>query len=182
MTRFPLHSAETAPQAAKPILNNIEKNFGFVPNLMRVMAASPVTLEAYTTLMGLFEKSAFDTIEKEIILLAVSKENECKYCLAAHGKGAAMKGVPSAVIAAVRAGTPIADERLPPLVTLVRTVVATRGWPDQALVERFFDLGYTPQHYLEIVLAVAMKTLSNYINHAADTPLDEAFASDSDAA
>ncbi len=58
MTRFPLHSAETAPEAAKPILNNVERGFGFVPNLMRVMAASPVTLEAYTTLMGLFEKKA----------------------------------------------------------------------------------------------------------------------------
>ncbi|MFQ5775314.1 MAG: carboxymuconolactone decarboxylase family protein [Kiloniellaceae bacterium] len=146
------------------------------------MAASPVTAEAYTTLMGLFEKSAFDTIEKEVILLAVSKENECGYCLAAHGKVAAMRGVPPAVVAAIRAGSPIADERLQLLVTLVRAIVGTRGWPDRALVERFFALDYTPQHYLEIVLAVSMKTLSNYVNHAADTPLDEAFASDSKAA
>ena len=176
MTRFPLHSAETAPEAAKPILNNVERGFGFVPNLMRVMAASPATLEAYTTLMGLVEKSAFNAIEKEVIVLAVSKENACAYCLAAHGKVAAMKGVPPAVIAAIGAGAPIADERLQLLVTLVRAIVGTRGWPDQALVERFYALGYTPRHYLEIVLAVAMKTLSNYVNHAANTPIDEAFA------
>ena len=176
MTRFPVHTTETAPEAAKPILNNFERGFGFVPNLMGVMAASPVTAKAYTTLMGLFDKSAFDTIEKEVILLAVSKENACGYCLAAHGKVAAMKGVPPALVAAVRAGAPIDDERLQLLVTLVRAIVSTRGWPDQALVERFYALGYTPQHYLEIVLAVAMKTLSNYVNHAADTPTDEAFA------
>jgi hypothetical protein len=41
MTRFPLHSAETAPEAARPILSNVERGFGFVPNLIRVMAASP---------------------------------------------------------------------------------------------------------------------------------------------
>ena len=106
----------------------------------------------------------------------MSKENECGYCLAAHDKVAAMKGVPPAVIAAIRAGAPIADERLQLLVTLVRSIVGTRGWPDQALVETFYALGYTQRHYLEIVLAVAMKTLSNYVNHAADTPIDEAFA------
>ena len=87
-----------------------------------------------------------------------------------------MKGVPRAVIEAVRAGAPIAEERLQLLVTLVRSIVSTRGWPDQALVERFHALGYTKRHYLEIVLAVAMKTLSNYVNHAADTPIDEALA------
>ena len=176
MTRFPLHTLETAPEAAKPILHNVQRSYGFIPNLIAIMAQSPATAEAYTTLMGLFEKSAFEEIEKQLILLAVSKENECSYCLAAHGKVAAMKGVPAALIQAVRAGVPIADERLQLLVALVRSIVATRGWPEPALSERFFELGYTPQHYLEIVLAVALKTLSNYVNHAANTPLDEAFA------
>jgi hypothetical protein len=29
---------------------------------------------------------------------------------------------------------------------------------------------------LEVILGVAMKTISNYSNHIAETPLDEAFA------
>ena len=29
---------------------------------------------------------------------------------------------------------------------------------------------------MEVVLAISWKTLSNYINHMADTPLDEMFA------
>ena len=62
------------------------------------------------------------------------------------------------------------------LVELVRSLVSTRGWPDQSLLERFYGFGYTHRHYLEIMLGVAMKTLSNYINHAADTPVNEAFA------
>ena len=58
MPQFTLHSAETAPEAATAILDNVQRGFGFVPNLIRVMAESPVTAEAYTTLMGLFEKTA----------------------------------------------------------------------------------------------------------------------------
>ncbi len=50
-----------------------------------------------------------------------------------------MKVVPPAVIAAIRAGAPIADERIQLLVQLVRSIVGTRGWPDQALVEKFYS-------------------------------------------
>ena len=53
---------------------------------------------------------------------------------------------------------------------------------DAALVKRFFDLGYSNQQYLELLLAVSMKTLSNYVNHAANTPLDQAFAAQVQAA
>ena len=176
MTHFTVHTTETAPEASKPILDNVQLGFGFIPNLIRVMAESPATAGAYTALMDEFEKTAFNTIEKQVILLAVSKENECGYCLAAHGKTAAMKGVAPAVVAAIGAGVPLADDRLQLLVTLVRSIVGSRGWPEPALVEKFHALGYTQQHYLEIILAVAMKTLSNYVNHAAETPLDEAFA------
>ncbi len=176
MTQFSLHSAETAPEAARPILNEAQQNYGFIPNLMRVMAESPATLEGYTTLMGIFEKTSFDATEKQAILLAVSAENGCHYCLAAHGTIAAMQGVPRDVIDAVSQGQTLADERLDVLVRLTRSLVATRGWPEGALVEQFLALGYSQAQYLEIVLGVALKTLSNYVNRAADTPIDEAFA------
>lgn len=182
MTEFALHSAETAPEAARPILNSVQKGYGFVPNLMRVMADSPETLEAYTTLMSLFERTSFDKVEKEVILLAVSQENACHYCLAAHSTVAAMKGVSQDVIDAIRGDKPLPDSRLDTIVSLVRSIVGSRGWPDAQLVKRFHDHGYTNQQYLEIVLAVSMKTLSNYVNHAADTPLDQAFAAQAQAA
>lgn len=175
MTQFTLHSAETAPEAARPILNNVQKGFGFVPNLMRIMAGSPETLEAYTTLMRLFERTSFDKKEKEVILLAVSQENGCDYCLAAHSTTAVMKGVPQDFIDAIRSDRSLTDERLDVLVSLVRSIVSSRGWPDAELVERFSDLGYSNQQYLELLLAVSLKTLSNYVNHAADTPVDQEF-------
>ncbi len=58
---------------------------------------------------------------------------------------------------------------------LTRSVVETRGWPTEAAKEAFFAAGYGASEYLEVIVGVTVKTLSNYVNHAADTPLDTAF-------
>jgi alkylhydroperoxidase family enzyme len=44
-------------------------------------------------------------------------------------------------------------------------------------IEAFLNAGYSPQHILDVITIVAMKTLSNYVNHIAETPLDDRFAS-----
>lgn len=40
----------------------------------------------------------------------------------------------------------------------------------------FLAAGYTKAQILEVILGISFKTLSNYTNHIADTPLDAAFA------
>jgi alkylhydroperoxidase family enzyme len=45
----------------------------------------------------------------------------------------------------------------------------------QSQQEKFFAAGYTKQQLLEIVLGLAQKVMSNYTNHLADTPVDNAF-------
>ena len=175
MTTFPLHSTETAPEASKELLNGAQKSIGFVPNLMRVMAESPVTLEAYQTLMGLFEKTSFSATEKEVITLSISNVNGCHYCLAAHSTIAAMKKVSAELIDLARNGGDFPDAKLDALAKLTRSIVETRGWPEEHLLEAFYAKGYTTANYLELLVGVTMKTLSNYVNHQANTPIDEAF-------
>ena len=175
MTTFPIHSTDTAPEASKELLNSAQKSIGFVPNLMRIMAEAPVTLEAYQTLMGLLEKTSFSATEKEVITLSVSTINRCDYCLAAHSAIAAMKKVPVDIIEAARTGGDQADEKLDALAKLTRSIVETRGWPEEALLEAFYANGYTTANYLELLVGVTMKTLSNYVNHQAKTPIDDAF-------
>lgn len=53
----------------------------------------------------------------------------------------------------------------------------TRGWPSDADLEAFYSAGYNPQSVLEVILGTSLKVLSNYTNHVAQTPLDQAFAS-----
>ena len=175
MTTFPVHSGETAPEGSKPILAAAQKKFGFVPNLFRVMAEAPAAGEAYMAVMDIFERSSLSHAEKQTILLSVSFVNECDYCMAAHSTIAQMKGVAPEIVEALRGGTTLSDAKLDALAALTRSIVETRGWPSDEAKAAFFGAGYGTAEYLEVILGIAVKTISNYVNHAADTPLDPAF-------
>ena len=49
---FTLHDTTTAPAASTGILDGVQKSWGLVPNLHRVLAESPAALEAYATPVG----------------------------------------------------------------------------------------------------------------------------------
>ena len=146
-----------------------------MPNLIRLLADAPAAVEAYTSLNQIFEKTSFSDTEKQAVLLAVSQVNGCDYCLAAHSTIAGMKKVPADIIEAASTGGTFNDPRLDILVNLTRSIVETRGRPEQGLLDAFYAEGYTTANYLELLVGVTMKTLSNYVNHQADTPIDEAF-------
>ncbi len=175
MTTFPVHSSATAPEGSKPILAAAQKKFGFVPNLFRVMAEAPAAGDAYMAVMDILQRSSLSDAEQQTILLSVSFVNECEYCMAAHSMVAGMKNVPAEIIEALRSGTTLPDTKLDALAVLTRSVVETRGWPTEAAKEALFAAGYGTREYLEVIVGVTVKTLSNYVNHAADTPLDTAF-------
>ena len=176
MIDYTIHTVDTAPEAARATLAEARKAYGFVPNMFGIMAEAPGLLNAYLTLNSLFENGTLTPVEQQVVLLAVSFENRCEYCMGAHTVIAAMKQVPEAVIAALREGAPIDDRRLEALRRLAASMVARRGFPEQAAVREFLDAGYTRGQLLEVILGVGIKTLSNYTNHNANTPLDEAFS------
>lgn len=180
MSTFKLHNLDSAPAGSLPILDAANKGLGFIPNLYAHLASSPATLQAYKQLGALLEQSALTPEEQQAVLITVSVENRCAYCVAAHSFMARnMVKVAADRISALRSGSPLPDVKLNVLVTFTRAVVRERGWvADSSELKAFFAAGYTQQHALEVLLGVAMKTLSNYTNHLTDTPLDAAFASE----
>ena len=177
MTEFNVHTIDSAPQAARPLLEGAQKKMGFVPNLYGTFAKSPALLEAYLSLGGIFDRStSFNATERQVVLLATSFENNCEYCMAAHSTLAGMQRVPDDVVQALRQGGPLADARLEALRSFTSKVVAERGWVPEADVATFLAAGFTRAQVLDVVLGVGMKTLSNYATHMAPTPVDEAFS------
>jgi uncharacterized peroxidase-related enzyme len=172
MSTFTLHTTETAPAAAKEQLAGIEKAWGFVPNLHRTLAESPVTLEAYNALFGLFGKSSFTPAEQQVVYLAINVVNECEYCTSGHSVLAKMAGLDAETISALRDNRPLSTPRLEVLRRFAEAVVHERGFVGDAAVDIFLRAGFTKAQVLEVVLAVATKTLSNYVNHITHTPLD----------
>jgi len=175
MTDFKTHTVETAPEASKPILQKALDTKQFVPNLYATMAEAPALLEGYTTLATIFDKSDFSETERQVVLMTNNRLNGCLYCMAAHTALSKMGGVPDDVIAALRAGTELSDPKLEALRQFAIVINETRGWPDYDDLEPFINAGYTQQNVLEVILATALKVMSNYTNHIAETDLDEAF-------
>lgn len=176
MTSFPLHNVDTAPEASKPLLTAAGRAYGFLPNLLAGMATSPALLEGYMTLAGIFNKTRLTETERQIILMTSNRLNGCVYCMAAHSAISAGAGVPADVVAALRAGTPIADAKLEALRQFTIKIVESRGWPAAHDVQSLLDAGYTHQTVLDVILGTSLKVMSNYTNHVVQTPLDPAFA------
>jgi alkylhydroperoxidase family enzyme len=87
-----------------------------------------------------------------------------------------MSKTPIEVTDAIRGDGPIDDERFAALVGMTRSLLETRGHPSEADVAAFREVGYTDAQVLELVLAVAVKTISNWTNHLFATPVDDVFA------
>ncbi len=166
----------TAPEAAREVLAQVRKKFGFVPNLLGNMANAPALLKAYLSVSALLDETSLTPTERQIVLLAASAKNNCTYCVAAHSAIASMQKVPQDVVSSLRNRQPIADAKLEALRRFVEETVETRGWPSEATCKRFLEAGYSESQALEVLVGIGQKTLSNYTNHLAHTPLDEQFA------
>lgn len=179
MEKFKLYDLESSPAASREAMEVVGKKFGFVPNLIRELAAAPAALKAYVTLSSLVDETSFTPVERQIILVTASAENGCEYCVAAHSAGLKMSGFADSQLEAIRDQRPLADPKLDALRVFTAAVVSKRGRLDEADLDAFLRAGYTREQVLEVLVGVAMKTLSNYTNHIAETPLDtqlQAFA------
>jgi uncharacterized peroxidase-related enzyme len=63
------------------------EKLGFVPNVLKAYAFDMKKLEAFVAMYNdlMLGPSALSKLEREMIAVAVSSQNRCYYCLAAHG-------------------------------------------------------------------------------------------------
>jgi uncharacterized peroxidase-related enzyme len=179
MPSFPIHDTHSAPEGARATLATVEKQFGFLPNLFAGLAESPAALHGYLALSEQFGKSGLSPVEQQVLAISVSVDNGCEFCVGAHSFIARnVTKVDGPIVDALRAGTTLPDARLDALAVFARTVVRERGWVPEAALERFLAAGYSRANVLDVILGVAMKTLSNYANHVIGTPLNTQFAAE----
>src|SRR5579863_5395640 len=139
---YRVHTHETAPIAARDVLTQVEERFGFIPNLMGVMANAPSLLKAYVTLSKLLTETSFSPTEQQILLLTISQQNGCDYCVAAHSMGARFAGVPLETVEAIRDGHKLKEAKLEALRRFTALVVATRGFPTPIEIDALLSAGY----------------------------------------
>ncbi len=174
--KFTSYNETNAPEDTKGILAAVKGKYGFVPNLMGVLAESKPVIESYIQLSDQVSNAGFDPIETQVMYLAANFENECDYCMAAHSTISKGMNMPEDVLNSLRAGTDISNPKLNALAVFTRSVVSKQGWVSEQDTQKFIDAGFTQKHILGVVLGVAHKTISNYINHINKTEVDSQFA------
>ncbi|MAA65426.1 MAG: carboxymuconolactone decarboxylase [Alteromonadaceae bacterium] len=175
MSDFKKHDRASAPEASKALIDKSEATFGRLPGLHAIMAESPGLLEGYQTLHGLFQDTSFDADELTVVWQTINVEHECHYCVPAHTGIAKMMKVSDDIIDALRDETPLPSDKLEALRTFTLAMVRTRGNVTEQDLQAFYDAGYAQRQVLEVILGLSQKVMSNYVNHIAQTPIDEPF-------
>ena len=176
--KFELHDQASAPGAVKEDLAAAKKAYGAVPNLYRGFATNPATLKVYLAFNELLkEHGQLTPVEQQLVYLTVSAENGCTYCVGAHSVLSNMAGMPETVLDDLRAQQPLSEPKLNQLREFTLSVMHHRGNVPEADLQALVSAGYDQGHVLEVLTILAQKTLSNYFNHMAQTPLDEMFMS-----
>jgi uncharacterized peroxidase-related enzyme len=175
MTDFTIHTIQSAPESARPILENLQKAVGFVPNLAAMMADNPLVLETYAGLSSAFARGSLTPLEREIVLMATSYANQCSYCMAAHSTFAKAYGASDSLINTVRAGKLPDDARLAALVGITGLIARQHGKVSDDDICAFLDAGFTRAQLLELLIGISQSTLASLVHRTTRTPLDAGF-------
>jgi uncharacterized peroxidase-related enzyme len=172
MTRISVPTIELSPVASLPLLDAVKKQLGVVPNLMRLVGNSPAALEGYLSLSGALGKGSIGAKTGERIALAIAEINRCDYCLSAHTYLASnVAKLDAAEISANRHGQS-GDAKADAAVRFAASVAIERGHVSDTAVAAVKAAGFTDAEVIEVVLHVALNTLTNYVNSVAHTEID----------
>ena len=161
----------SATGGVKRSFDAVEANLGFVPNGMRVLAASPHALRGYLGLSAGLEAGALSRAERERIAILRAERNECGYCLAAHTHAGRAAGLSESDLRGSRVGS-AGDPRGAALLRFAGAVIDHRGdVPDEELAAAR-RAGLTDAELIAVVAEVSVNMLSNYANRLAQPGLD----------
>jgi uncharacterized peroxidase-related enzyme len=174
MSSYRVHTLESAPAGSKPTVEKMIQAWGFLPNLGGVLAESPAAAEAVFSLLStLTGKGALSPVEQQLVAVVASRVNGCNYCVAAHSTMAVGAKTPPGLLRAARQGEPLPDAKIAVLGRITEKLVQERGWLSSEDQREFFAAGYSRAQLLEVIAWIALKTLTNYVNHIAETPVDD---------
>ncbi|RXP56134.1 carboxymuconolactone decarboxylase family protein [Lutibacter sp. HS1-25] len=170
-TRIETLNPETTTGESKELFNGVQKKLGFIPNLIKVFGNSPATLKSYLQLGELTASGNFSNKFREQLALAIAEENNCNYCLSAHTTIGKMNGLSDEQTEQSRQGI-ATDVKIEVGLKLAQSITKNRGKITSEEIEAAKLAGYTDEDILEIVLNVVSNTLTNYVNHIAETEID----------
>lgn len=173
MPFYPVHTIESAPETSQPVLEQLHKAFGLVPNIAGVMANSPELIKAFIGLFQQVHSGTFTEVEIQTLLLTNAVTNSCEWAVAFHTMLALKEGLPPADVEAIRKRGVPADGKLAALSNLARKLIETRGHVGDHDLGAFIASGFSQEQALEILAVTAASTMTNYVGTLARSPLED---------
>ncbi|GAB0115165.1 carboxymuconolactone decarboxylase family protein [Acidisoma sp. C75] len=171
MSRLTIPAGDDVPEASKPILDAVHKQLGVVPNMFRLIAASPAALQGFTGNSGSLART-LDVKTRERIALAVAQVNGCDYCLSAHSYlGLNLAKITPEEIALNRKGES-GDPKAAAAVRFAAKVVRERGQVSDGDIKAVRDAGFSDGQIVEIIAVAAENVFTNLLNVVAQTDID----------
>ena len=175
MTNFPVNTIDSAPEGSKESLRQLQSSFGMIPNILGAMSTSPVLIG---TLVGMFAKvhhGSFTEAQVQIVLLTDAVTNSSAWAVAFHTTLALNEGITASDVKAIREGRLPEDSKYAALSGLAKTMIEKRGRLSDEDINRFLAAGFSKDHLLEVIAAVAASTITNYTGNITRPPLDASF-------
>jgi uncharacterized peroxidase-related enzyme len=173
MSKFNVHTLETAPENSRPALKKLKESVGMIPNLAGAMANSPTLIEAFESVRSIFQKSSFTPQEREVLSLTNAVQNGCDYCVAIHSTFALKSGVDQQTVDSIRMNKKPEDKRFGALFSFSKLLIEKRGQAESSDMELFIAAGFKKEQALDVVVGHAVSVLANYGRHITHAPLDE---------
>ncbi|WHM41333.1 carboxymuconolactone decarboxylase family protein [Streptomyces sp. BPTC-684] len=140
------------------------KSLGRLSPAVARLAASPHTLEGFLRMSALFERTTLDPVAREVVIMTVATRNACDLCVNMHTGKLRGLGAPEELMAELREGKPLTDERLDAVREFTLAVYATAGAVPDGTLTAFLSHGHTHQNALEVVLGIGAYTVSTFAN------------------
>lgn len=175
MSRIPTHTIDDAPEASRPLLQNVMQfsPTGQLLNLHAQMAHSPAVLVAYTSLRAATaEHGTVGPKTGAALMLASAAAIGNDYVEGITGLLAGMNGWSDEQIAALRDGTSTGDVRHDALADLARQASADAGRVTDTAWNNARDNGWSDEQLAEAFAYVGLTVFTAYFLNYAQTELD----------
>src|SRR3984957_4010982 len=173
MPTYQIHTIASAPEKSRPVLEQLQQAFGFIPNLAAAIANSPKLLTAFSAVFQQVHSSSLTEQEIQIVLLTDAVTNSCAYAVAFHTALALKAGVGSEETGAIRARLVPGDRRVAALSTLAKALIEHPVYLSCQKLKGFLAAGCTREQILEVIAVVAASTIANYGGTIASPPLED---------
>ena len=161
----------TANGKTKTAIDAVQKAFGLVPNIAKMMANSPAVVQGWLDFNAALNEAAIPVKLRELIAVAVAEANRCEYCLSAHTAIGKMVGLDDNELLTARQFKS-RDPKIDAALQFAHEIVVRRGELAATDVEKVRQAGYGDGEIVEIVAVVCLTIFTNYFNHIAKTDVD----------